>query len=330
MKELGKIDTITKDYMRDPIVFADAFNKFLYHGKQVIHPQNLKEIDTTEIVVPYGADGASVPEQKYRDVLKLAMTDGNTAYCILGCEDQGTIHYAMPVKNMVYDAMQLAHQVTAAAKSRRRMKESEKIENLEHMLAKRYKTTADEFLSGFYKTDRLIPVLTLVIYWGPEKWDGPLSLKQMYAATDEMIMQHLPDYKINLIAPEQLTESELTEFKTSLKEVMLYIKYSNNKKKLQEVTMAEPSFRKLDRQAAEVINVVTNSKLKYPVGKETIDVCAAIEEMRMESELKGKIEGTVKTYKEVGISLQEVIQRISERYSLSLQEAQEKVGKYWE
>lgn len=121
MKELGKIDTITKDYMRDPIVFADAFNKFLYHGKQVIHPQNLIEIDTIEIVVPYGVDGASVPEQKYRDVLKLVMTDGNTAYGILGCEDQDTIHYAMPVKNMVYDAMQLAHQVTAAAKSRRRM-----------------------------------------------------------------------------------------------------------------------------------------------------------------------------------------------------------------
>ena len=59
-------------------------------------------------------------------------------------------------------------------------------------------------------------------------------------------------------------------------------------------------------------------------------MCAAIEEMRMESELKGKIEGTVKTYKEVGISLQEVIQRIAERYSLSLQEAQEKAGKYWE
>lgn len=91
-------------------------------------------------------------------------------------------------------------------------------------------------------------MLTLVIYWGPEKWDGPLSLKEMYAAIDEMITKYLPDYRINLLAPEQLTESELTEFKTSLKEVMLYIKYSKNKKKLQEVTMAEPGFRKLDRQ----------------------------------------------------------------------------------
>lgn len=29
---MGKIDTITKEYMENPVVFADAFNQFLYHG----------------------------------------------------------------------------------------------------------------------------------------------------------------------------------------------------------------------------------------------------------------------------------------------------------
>ena len=150
MKKLGKIDTITKEYMKDPVIFADMFNKFLYHGKQVIRPESLIEMDSTEIVVPYGEGKAGVPAQKYRDVLKLMMTDGNIAYCILGCEDQGAIHYAMPVKNMLYDSMQFARQVTKAAKSHRQEKE--------------HKPTSDEFLSGFYKTDRLIPVVTLVIY----------------------------------------------------------------------------------------------------------------------------------------------------------------------
>ena len=85
---MGKKDTVTKEYMRDPAVFADAFNKFLYHGEQVIKPENLTELDTTEIALPYGEAGSAVPEQKYRDVLKLAMTDGNVAYGILGIEDQ--------------------------------------------------------------------------------------------------------------------------------------------------------------------------------------------------------------------------------------------------
>lgn len=85
---MGKIDTITKEYMENPIVFADAFNQFLYHGDQKIDPAQLTELDTTEIVIPYGSSGAGVPEQKYRDVMKLlyAMTDGKTAYCVVGIE----------------------------------------------------------------------------------------------------------------------------------------------------------------------------------------------------------------------------------------------------
>ena len=82
----------------------------------------------------------------------------------------------------------------------------------------------------------------------------------------------------------------------------------------------------MDRQAAEVINVTTNSKLKYPEGKEKIDMCLALEEMRMDS----KIEGAVKAYKEVGFSLQETVQRIVENYNFSMQRAEEEVKKYWQ
>lgn len=315
MKKLGKIDTITKEYMKDPVIFADMFNKFLYHGKQVIRPESLIEMDSTEIVVPYGEGKAGVPAQKYRDVLKLMKTDGNIAYCILGCEDQGAIHYAMPVKNMLYDSMQFARQVTKAAKSHRQEKE--------------HKPTSDEFLSGFYKTDRLIPVVTLVIYWGPDRWDGPLTLKEMYAAADDAVMQYVPDYKINLIAPEQMTDNEIKEFKTSLKEVMLYIKYSKDKNKLLEIAQEDPDFLSMDRQAAEVINTVTNSKLKYPEGKETINMCLAIEEMRMDSKREGEIKGAVETCKNFNMTLEKTIQYISDHFDVSLQQAEDEVKKYW-
>jgi len=162
--------------MRNPAIFADAFNKFLYHGKQVIQPENLTELDSTEITLPYGEGGAAVPEQKYRDVLKLVMTDGNMSYCILGSGLQSAIHYAMPVKNMLYDAMQLAHQVTEAAQSHRRKKNNKD---------SKYKPSSDEYLNGFYKTDKLLPVITLTIFWGAEEWDGSLSLREMYATTDK-------------------------------------------------------------------------------------------------------------------------------------------------
>ena len=42
---MGKPDTVTKDYMSRPDIFADVFNQFLYHGEQVIQPERLTELD---------------------------------------------------------------------------------------------------------------------------------------------------------------------------------------------------------------------------------------------------------------------------------------------
>lgn len=87
-----------------------------------------------------------------------------------------------------------------------------------------------------------------------------------------------------------------------------------------------------------MINVTTNSQLKYPEGRGMIDMCAAIEEMRNESrlegvtegEIKGEIKGTIETYKEVGFSIQETIQRTSDKFNLSLQQAEGEVKKHWQ
>ncbi len=323
---MGKIDTITKMYMGNPIVFADAFNQFLYHGEQKIDPAQLTELDTTEIVIPYGASSAGVPEQKYRDVLKLlyAMTDGMTAYCVVGIENQAEIHYALPVKNGVYDFLQLSHQVSEAASAHRQAMKGLRSESGE-ALQEKEEPTDGEFLSGFWKTDRLIPVVTLVIYFGSDSWDAPLSLKEMYSNTDSVILAHAPDYHVNLIAPKEMSDNEINEFHSNLREVMLYIKYSKDKKTLNKVVKEDIKFQSMERQAAEVINVVTGSKLKYPEGKGDVNMCLAIQQMREESEIKGAI----LMCKDLGVSLAETIKRIAEKFQLSEKESSEQVKQYW-
>lgn len=81
-------------------------------------------------------------------------------------------------------------------------------------LQKKAAPTDGEFLSGFWKTDRLIPVITLVIYLGSDSWDAPLSLKEMYSITDSVIKDlggSLAE-TIKLIAERiQLSESESSE-----------------------------------------------------------------------------------------------------------------------
>lgn len=70
VRRLGRKDTVTGAYMKQNTIFADAFNYYIFGGQQVIRPDHLRELDTAEIVVPYGADGAVEPEQKYRDIMK--------------------------------------------------------------------------------------------------------------------------------------------------------------------------------------------------------------------------------------------------------------------
>ena len=76
----------------------------------MIKPEELTERDPTEIALPYGGDSAVVPVQKFRDVQKLyaAMTDGKMEYVLYGVENQSRVHFAMPVRNYLYDALEYA------------------------------------------------------------------------------------------------------------------------------------------------------------------------------------------------------------------------------
>ena len=114
-------------------------------------------------------------------------------------------------------------------------------------------------------------MVTLVLYFGSGKWDAPLSLKEMYSDVDNAILAHAPDYHVNLIAPEEMSDKEINEFHSNLREVMLYIKYSRDKEKLNQIIGEDPKFQSVERQAADVINVVTGSKLKYPEGKGVVN-----------------------------------------------------------
>ena len=264
---MGVKDTVTTKYMRQNEIFADAFNYFVYGGEQVINPESLEELDTREIDVPYGGEkGAKQPVKKTRDVIKsvIAMMDKRTAYLLLAIENQSNIHYAMPVKNMVYDALQYAKQVEEAVAS--------------HKLSGDYKgVDSDEYLSGFMKADHLLPVVTLVIYFASKEWDGPLSIHEMFAGQDARVLAFVPDYKINLIAPAAIEDSEFEKFQTTLKEVLSFIKYSGNADKLQEVIGIDEKFRHLGRNEVDVLNACVNANLTMKKGEEVLDVCQAIQ-----------------------------------------------------
>ena len=281
---MGKADTLTKQYMQDAEVFADAFNLYLYGGEQVIHPQQLRAVDTTELASITFEDDKSVQLQEYRDILKYvtAMEDGKAAYCILGIENQTAIHYAMPVRNMLYDVLQYHAQIKETAKKYHSGESSKRLSN-------------DEFLSGFGKRDRLVPVITLVVYFGSKPWDAPRSLYDMLAVEDKRLLPYVADYKLNLLEPFSMSNEDIAKLRTDLKNVCYYIKYSNDKERLREIVNSDGSFHELRRSTVEMLNEVTNSKLKITEREEKIDMCKAIQDIRnegiAEGEARGRAEG---------------------------------------
>ena len=223
--------------------------------------------------------------QKHRDLLKFAamMQDAHANYLILGVENQMEVHYAMPVRNMVYDTLQYDKQVAMIAADNRRNKRfsSGNIRN------------SGEFLSGFLKTDKILPVITLTLYFGTEPWDGPLSLREMYDLNDSKLLDFVPDYRVQLIQPMTLSEDDFEKFHTSLREVLQTIKYSVNAQKLTEYITQNERMHHLDLPAANVINTVAGIGLEIRQDRGKVDMCKAIEDLKAESREEGREEGRV-------------------------------------
>ena len=269
--------------------------------------------------------------QRYRDLLKSAVIkqDDRTSYVLLGIENQTDVHYAMPVRNAIYDALQYGRQVAGIAAEHRR--------NKKNFSGK----TNGEYLSGFLKEDHIRPVITLVIHFGAEEWDGPLSLHEMMSTRDMELLSFVENYRIHLIDPAKLTEEQLNQFSTSLKEVMGYIKYSKNKEQLLKFLQTD-THRSIEMNAVRVIKTITNTPIEVSEEEEEIEMCKAIEDLIAESEARGRAEGEVRGRAEgetrgeakgmieicldMSFSKEDILKKLQEKLNISLQQA----GEYFE
>ena len=118
----------------------------------------------------------------------------------------------------VYDALQYVRQVSRIADVHRSQKGKAEHKN----------ATGAEFISGFHKNDKLIPVITLVLFFNADEWDGPRSLMDMMEITNPTVRRLVGDYPIYLIDPRSLADAisciaySMIQFRT-LNVSMIYI-----------------------------------------------------------------------------------------------------------
>ena len=284
--------------MKKNTVFADACNYFINDGMQIIRPEKLQELDTTEIAVPFGNED-EVAVQKYRDLLKAStvMMDDEATYLILGVENESDVKYAEPVKVGLYDFLQYSKQVQQTAARHREANDRKGHES-------------GEFLSGFYKEDTLTPVITLVILFDSKAWDGPRTLHSMMSTKNPNLLKYAADYKINLIEPAAMSEEDLDKLQTNLRGVLGFIKYSNDSEALNTFLSRESSLHNLDVEAARVISMCTNTQIDISEDAEVVDVCKAVQDMNNKARQDGRLE-----------ALRDSIKNAMESFHLSMEEA---------
>lgn len=273
---MGKRDVLTKKYLSQPEIFADAFNYFLFDGKQVIKPKDLKEQDATELAV-IKKMGRIFTDQKMRDVLKLC-TIRHSKYAtlvLLGIEAQDKINYIMPVRDNLYDALNYSAQVNEIRKR--------------HIEAGDLNIGA-ELMSGFTKKDRLLPVITLCVCFDKTKWDAPKSLHDMFGKIDPRIKQYVNDYRLNLITPGEI--ADFTKFASGLGLALEFIQNSNDKKQMRDIIESRKEYKSVDVNTVDIINTYTNAKISKKDAKgDRINMCTAIQGLIEDGRIEGRAEG---------------------------------------
>ena len=246
--------------------------------------------------------------QKYRDIVREVVIDGVEGYLariIVGVEEQSETHYAMPVRNMLYDALNYSGQVNGIGEKNRK----------NGLLS-----TSAEFLSGIRKEDKLVPVVTIVVTFQPEAWDGPMSVHEMldWRGIPEQVQELTPNYKMLLIQPESYEEEKVSNPQSTFGVIMGLLKYASSMEDFQKyVDEHEEVLSNMPVRAAAVLNEfctldLTEQELEKD---EVIDMCQAVREMKEVSRREGRMEGERKGairvyYQELQYSAEQIAQKV--------------------
>ena len=250
---MGQKDILLKNYFT-PDIFADAINAIVYDGKQVVTPERMNPIDIETQRVE-DENGNVKTDTRLRDSAKVVEVD-DAIYCLFAIEHQSVEDYTMPLRIMEYDVREYLRQVKSNKGVQVQIK----------------------------------PIITIVMYWKADKWNQPLSVKDMFDKNtvrwleDNGLGGYIQDYRMHLFEP--CAEDNLDKFKTELKDVIAYVKYSKSTEALKDYN--EKYKPDLTKSTVTLINELTNSNYVFIDGKERLNMCEAFEGIKAEGIEEGR------------------------------------------
>ena len=285
---MGQKDISLVRYFEDRERYADLINGFVFKGKQVVGERDVLEMDS-RVTGVFGKLRNRRMVQRYPDFVRKIVFGVN--FAIVGLENQDKVHYGMPVRIMMEDAAGYDKQLRQIRRRHRRKRD----------------LRGDEFLSGFARWDKVHPVVTICIYYGKKRYDGPKELCQMieYGDLPQNLKEIINNYRIQVLEVRNFENIDC--FQTDLREVFGFIQRSGDKDAERQFTLEnEDRLKALDEEAFDVIVSVTGSveleqvKENYREEGGKINMCEAIRGMIEDGRKEGKEEG-IKEGKKEGI-----------------------------
>ena len=187
MQESDVTEKLLEDYND---VFADIVNTLIFDGEERITEDSLEDGRANSM---YKAEDGRLHEQE-RDISKY-WKEGKTNLLVVGIENQTRAEKLMPARIIGYDGASYRSQL---------LKED-----------------------GTVIRKKLVPVVTIVLYFGLTRWNQPKSLKGVLEIP-EGLEEFVNDYKIHVFEIAFLSEEKVNKFKSDFR---LVAKYFTNVRK---------------------------------------------------------------------------------------------------
>ncbi|MDR1641822.1 MAG: Rpn family recombination-promoting nuclease/putative transposase [Clostridiales bacterium] len=228
------------DFLKKPEVLADAVNFYFCNGEKKIDPKNL---------VPM----SNKVTKNVSNIVVVKRNDIPGFIAVIGVVNQSEVSYRMVELAMKYEGLIYDDQAEEIHK-----------QNLidEQALNPDTPKDLDIPMSRLKNGQKLLPVITLVVNFGCDKWDGPMRLYDMFVEMpDERLLPYIPDYKLYLINPIDIEDADMDKFQSGLRLVMKASKCLGNPELVKKLLKEDPDFQNVDSDAAAAISALTGLEL---------------------------------------------------------------------
>ena len=281
---MGKKDVISKIYLGAADRIADLLNNELFEGGSAVAASDIMELDSTAASILKDEDNIVNVRVVAKDLVRKVQF--GIQVMLFAIEEQSDIHYAMPLKVLNGDAALYDKQWSGIRREHKRKKD----------------LSGAEYISGFGREDHLVPVLSVVLYFGEQEWDGPLCLKEMMdlSTLPEEVREKIADYPVHLIDVRRYPHAE--RFRTDLKLVFGFLQRASEPEELTEfIEENTKEFSSLTEDAYDMIASMSKTgelkELKKDVGQEDYNMCKAIDMMVADGEKRGEERGEARGIK---------------------------------